>query len=71
MKDGNSPKAIKVKVGPTDGTYTEVTSPDIAENMQVITGEVRPDEVSTDAKNPFMPQFGRPRGAGGGGGGGK
>jgi HlyD family secretion protein len=73
VQDGAYVKPIRVRAGMTDGTNTEVVSDQIKEGMQVITAEIRADQVAAgeDAKNPFMPQMGRGRGMGGGGGGGR
>lgn len=63
LADGAFAKPVKVKTGITDGTNTEVSAPELKEGAQVIVGEARPDDTSGgDAKNPFMPQFGRRRG---------
>ena len=60
VEEGSYAKPIKVKLGITDGTNTEVSASELKEGMFVITGEVRADEAgSGDAKNPFMPQFNR------------
>ena len=71
VKDGAYVKPIRVKLGLTDGLNTEVSADDLKEGMEIVSSEMRPEDVSTEAKNPFMPQFGqrRPSGAGGGGGG--
>jgi HlyD family secretion protein len=69
VQDGAFAKPIKVRIGATDGTNTEVISADLKEGMLAITGEARPEDATADGKNPFMPQFGRGRGGGGGGGG--
>ena len=67
VKDGAFVKPIKVKIGLTDGSNTEVIGEELTEGMEVITGEARADDpAGADAKNPFMPQFGRPAGGGGG-----
>ena len=68
VQDGPYVKSIRVKVGRTDGTNTEITSDELKDGTPVVIGEIRPEQAAEDAKNPFMPQFGR-RGAGGGGGG--
>ncbi len=62
VEDGNFAKPIKVRIGATDTTNTEISSSDLKEGMQVITGEARADDATADGKNPFMPQFGQRRG---------
>jgi HlyD family secretion protein len=70
VQDGDFVKPVKLRVGKTDGTNTEVLSGELAEGASVVTGEIRADAGGgDDAKNPFMPQFGRRPGGGGGGGG--
>jgi HlyD family secretion protein len=60
MQDGNYIKPIKVKLGETDGANTEVSGDELKEGMAIISGETRPeDAAASDAKNPFMPQFGQ------------
>jgi HlyD family secretion protein len=62
VQDGVYVKPIKVKLGLTDGTNTEISSNELKEGMGIISGEARPDDVATgDPKNPFMPQFGQRR----------
>jgi HlyD family secretion protein len=71
VQDGEFVKPLKLRIGKTDGTNTEVLSGDLAEGASVITGEIRADAAGADdAKNPFMPQFGRRNTSGGGGSGG-
>lgn len=58
---GAPPEAIRVKVGITDGAYTEVSSPLLKEGDTVITGIVAAEAGAAGAGTPF----------GGGGGGGR
>jgi hypothetical protein len=50
-----------VRVGPTDGTSTEVSGEGLAEGTQVVVGELRPDadRQAPAGANPFTPQFNR------------
>jgi HlyD family secretion protein len=72
-KAGTSVRPISVKLGLTDGTWTQVQGEGVAKGTVVVTGalsvEAAAEEVSTDA-NPFIPQIGRRGGPGGGMGGG-
>jgi HlyD family secretion protein len=72
-KDGTFVRPISVKLGLTDGTWTQVQGEGVAKGAVVVTGtlsvEAAAEEVSTDA-NPFIPQIGRRGGPGGGMGGG-
>jgi len=70
-------RSIGVTTGLTDGTQTEVSSPELAENQRVIVGEMTADVAGTTAgpaggTSPFLPQFrfGRQRAPGPGGPGG-
>jgi len=59
---------VNVKLGPSDGTKTEVRGDEIKEGMQVITGR---QQTATDAgtTNPFVPQIRRGSSGGNGRGG--
>jgi HlyD family secretion protein len=57
-------KPIEVQTGLSDGVLTEITSGDVQEDDDVVTGEARPGTASTGDVNPFgPPRFGgrRPR----------
>ncbi|MBI5778314.1 MAG: efflux RND transporter periplasmic adaptor subunit [Planctomycetes bacterium] len=59
LSDGTL-KPISVKVGITDGSFTEILNGDIKEGQEVVTGTITKEESA--ATNPFMPQrtgFGR------------
>jgi HlyD family secretion protein len=56
--DGNYVRPIRVRAGTSDGITTEVTGKDLAEGMPIVIGIKTPEEVSSDARNPFTPQFG-------------
>jgi HlyD family secretion protein len=58
------PRLIKVQVGISDGLSTEVTSPDLKDGMEVVTGEARPSDLAADqTTNPFMPKLFSGRGS--------
>lgn len=64
-------RPIRVRVGPTDGAFSEVQSKDLTDGTELVTGEIHPDAGTGAAGpggNPFVPQMPR-RGGGGGGGG--
>ncbi len=69
IPDGDLVKPIRVRLGISDGVNTEVVSGDVSEGQELVMGDTRADSAdasgSTDAKNPFMPQF--PRGGNRGG----
>ncbi len=64
IQDGSYVKPVNVKLGPTDGTKTEVLGDEIKEGMNVITGQQQ-QKTSDNAgtTNPFVPQI--RRGSGG------
>ena len=69
-------KPVNVRTGITDGTYTELLSGELQQNMEVVTGVIlgstRPAATGPGAGNPLMPnQRGGPGGFGGPGGGGR
>jgi HlyD family secretion protein len=59
-------KPIKVSIGLTDGTMTEIQGDDLKEGLEVVIGEQRQQTASDGTKNPFTPQLpqrsGRPSG---------
>jgi HlyD family secretion protein len=60
MTDKSKFKGIRVIVGITDGSFTEILRGDIKENQEIVAGTI--DKDSQDAKvNPFGPQMGRRR----------
>jgi hypothetical protein len=61
IKDGNLLKPVKVIVGETDGTNSAITSDELPEGAEVVIGESRGEAGGDEARNPFMPQFGRRR----------
>jgi HlyD family secretion protein len=59
--DGNYVRPVQVKLGLTDGTWTEVQGEAVSTNMVVVTGTISAEaaaEETTEA-NPFVPQLGR------------
>jgi HlyD family secretion protein len=53
-----TPHKVRVQLGISDGLTTEVTSPDLQEGMEVVTGEARPTDLAADqTTNPFMPKL--------------
>jgi HlyD family secretion protein len=62
LRDGK-PVAIEVQTGLTDGLRTAITSSELHEGDEVITGLVPVSSSTSTATNPFMP--GRPPGGGG------
>lgn len=55
-------RPVKVEVGATDGSMTEISGDDVKDGMEVVIGESRGDSSADDAtKNPFLPTL-RPGG---------
>ena len=52
-------KPIKIRAGMTDGTMTEVESPDLKEGLEVIVSELRQAAAPQGGASPFMPQMRR------------
>jgi HlyD family secretion protein len=63
VKDGPLARPIKVRIGASDGIDTVVSGAEIKEGMEVIDGELTPDQAD-DMSNPFAPKlFNRKGGA--------
>ena len=56
VQQGDYVRPIKVRVGPSDGTVTEVEDKELQEGLQVIFGEQQQSTV-TGTTNPFTPQL--------------
>jgi HlyD family secretion protein len=59
VKDGTFARPVQVHVGLSDGLNTEIDGKGLEEGSVVITGDADMDEGTGDARNPFVPQFGR------------
>jgi HlyD family secretion protein len=59
---GSLAKPIRVRIGMSDGAFTEIQSDELKEGTQVVLGE-RFEETASDssAVSPFAPRFGRGR----------
>jgi HlyD family secretion protein len=55
VKDGDFVRPIEVEIGATDGSLTEVRGDEVQEGMEVVTGEVRAEQVDETTTNPFGP----------------
>ncbi|MEI6235034.1 MAG: efflux RND transporter periplasmic adaptor subunit [Planctomycetota bacterium] len=64
IQDGQFLRPIRVRVGITDGTNTEIKSDELKEDMQLIVGRIvqASSDVGTPS-NPFVPQMGRRSGS--------
>ncbi len=56
INEKKQPKAIDVRLGLSDGTTTEVMSPDVKEGLEIITGSVQPQQ-SGASKPPAGPRM--------------
>jgi HlyD family secretion protein len=62
VPEGNYVRPVKVRVGISDGTMTEVEGDELREGLAVVTGEeIQSDGSSSTTTNPFTPQIIRPR----------
>lgn len=68
VPQGDFVRPVHVKVGLTDGTWTEVSGEGPVEDMQVVIGEGRRERGGTQSEgtSPLIPQRGNYRGQGGG-----
>jgi HlyD family secretion protein len=67
LPDGAYVKPLRVRIGPTDGTQTEVAGDRLAEGMEVVAGIQVQAGGKPETSNPFAPSFprgGRTAGAG-------
>lgn len=66
VADGEFVRPVRVEVGLTDGSQTQVSGDQVKEGMEVVTGEMRPDEIKggdATGTNPFAPRIPRRRAA--------
>jgi HlyD family secretion protein len=62
IQQGNFVRPIKVEVGQTDGTMTEVSGEELKEGLQVVLGQQQEGQQTvTNPTNPFVPQLRRGR----------
>jgi HlyD family secretion protein len=60
VQEGSFVRPINVKLGPSDGTKTEVLGDEIKEDMKIITGQQQQKTAdNTGTTNPFVPQIRR------------
>jgi HlyD family secretion protein len=65
VQEGNFVRNIDVRIGATDGTSTEVSSPELKDGTEVVIGEIRREQTG-DATNPFAPKLFQKKAAKGG-----
>ena len=56
VKDGLLTRPVKVRIGATDGIDTAISGSEVKEGMEVIVGELTPDQAA-DVSNPFAPKL--------------
>jgi HlyD family secretion protein len=67
--EGSFVRPLPVKLGLTDGTWTEVEGEGLVSGTVVVTGTISAEAAAEEAgTNPFIPQIGRRGGPGGPGG---
>jgi HlyD family secretion protein len=64
ITQGKYVKPVKVRLGLSDGSMTEVQNPDLKEGMQVVVGEQSKEEGTASTASPFTPQLFRRSGSG-------
>jgi len=65
LNANNQLKSVRLRLGITDGTYTELLSGELAVGQEVVTGVTTPAQAAAAAtRSPLMP--GGPGGRGGG-----
>jgi HlyD family secretion protein len=57
LPEGSEVKPLRVKLGLTDGTLTEVSGPELKPGLQVVVAEVEKGEEANSSASPFTPQF--------------
>jgi HlyD family secretion protein len=57
-------RPIKVRLGPSDGSLTEVQSPELKEGIKVVLGEQQKESGTASSASPFTPQIFRGSGSG-------
>ena len=65
-EDGSFVRPVPVKLGLTDGTWTQVEGEDLAPGTIVVTGAISVEAAAEEAAsgaNPFIPQIGQRRGS--------
>ena len=63
IPDGKKVRPLRVRLGLTDGGMTEVEGEQLAEGLQIVTGQLDRAAPSSDTTNPFAPKIPR-RGTG-------
>ncbi len=66
VRDGEFVRPIRVRVGLSDGSVTEVSGTNVKEGMQVVIGEESGATAGGSETNPFLPQIFRSRPKSGG-----
>jgi HlyD family secretion protein len=56
-KVGSFVRPVEVQIGASDGSTTEVSGPQVQEGMEVVVGEVRPEQAGEDAASLFAPKI--------------
>jgi HlyD family secretion protein len=57
IPDGQFVRFVKVRIGLSDGTMTQIVEGDLKENMEVVVREDRQASGGTNGANPFTPQM--------------
>ena len=57
--DGDKVRSLDVKIGSSDGSFTEISGEGIHEGLTVVVGQARAETATEAAANPFLPRFPR------------
>jgi HlyD family secretion protein len=63
LPNGRTVKPLQVRLGVTDGSLTEVASPELKEGMPVVVGDQPQETAARPAASPFTPQIFPKKGA--------
>jgi HlyD family secretion protein len=61
VPQGDRVRPVRVRIGPTDGTLTEIDGAALQEGQEVVIGEKQPTTAAAGTTNPFTPQLRRRR----------
>ncbi len=60
VEEGDFVRPVKVQIGITDGSVTEISGPEVKEGMEAVIGEARPTDADNgETTNPFLPKIRR------------
>jgi HlyD family secretion protein len=57
LAKGGKLQPVRVRLGPSDGSLTEVQSPDLKEGLEVVVAEQQKETAAEASRSPFAPQL--------------